>query len=107
MEVVAVDGHPAQDIWAVFRFFGDPIHPPNWRHAKKFSNPDCNAMKKTKITFAALMLAGMFGLASAVPPPPGPPPDAPPVKFCGKERPHKPHDWRGPEGKLFHCLGKE
>ncbi len=64
-------------------------------------------MKKTQMTFAALMLAGIFGLASAVPPPPGPGPGPDvPVKFCGKERPHKPHDWKGPEGKLFHCPGK-
>jgi hypothetical protein len=64
-------------------------------------------MKKTKMTFTALIFASIMGLASAVPPPPpGPTPEAPPVKFCGKEKPHKPHDWRGPGGKLFHCPGK-
>jgi hypothetical protein len=60
-------------------------------------------MKQRLAIFTAMALAGIVNLVSAVPPP-KPVPEIP-VKACSVERPHKPHDWKGPGGKLFHCPG--
>lgn len=63
-------------------------------------------MKQHLAIFTALALAGIVNLVSAVPPPrPDKPAPDIPVKACSVERPHKPHDWKGPGGKLFHCPG--
>lgn len=68
---------------------------------------------KTRVSSLILLtLTGLLTLASAVPPPP-PKPDPKPgpgpvvrERFCGVERHHRPHDWRGKSGKLWHCPGK-
>lgn len=69
-------------------------------------------MKRRIATITALAVAGMMSLASAVPPkvvnPPGPaggPGAGPRVKACGVERAHRPHDWKGRKGVIYHCPG--